>query len=389
MKNTVIGNLYNAVSFKMVRLLSASAILALGTTNCAMDAQSGEEPASTSQAVTTSDAGFVWSGATTGSFDANSSYSYNSSGGTNHITQLATGQYRVDFPSLGSNVFGDVQVTAYGSGSERCKVSSWGASGTTLQVFVNCFSATGAASNTLFTANYVRRSGAPGQEGGYVWANQASSASYTASTSYQWNSTGGAITITHTPGTGAYSVSLAGQNMGGGTVEVTAYGANNTYCNVAGWGGSVINVACFNGSTGAAAESQFDLIFANLGSPNNVFTYSYAWANQPSAASYNPDSTYERGFVVCDKCPSVQPNATITRSSVGHYSVRFPNVAASSAASNVKVTGYSSGSDTCKVTGWFTSGWDGVANVACFSAAVAAVDAFYTITYSSLVFIIG
>jgi hypothetical protein len=87
---------------------------------------------------------------------------------------------------------------------------------------------------------------------------------------------------------------------------------------------------------------------------------------------------------------ATQAPGTITRYGLGSYNVKFPGLATISASpSNVKVTGYGYGSDTCKVTGWYTSGSDAFANVACFSAAGASVDAYYTITYSSFAYIIG
>lgn len=296
--------------------------------------------ARTEQASTpiTGDVGWVWSGSPTGSFNANSNFSYNSSHGTNHITNTGTGTYRVDFPGLGSVSGGDVQVTAYGGGSERCKVYSWGSSGSTLQVTVNCFTTAGLPVNTLFTANYVRRSDTPGAQPAYVWAFDPSSASYNAASSYSWNSTGGGIAITHAP------------------------------------------------------ESQFDVLFSTR-SPNGSPSSSYLWADQPSTPSYQPNSAYALGLINIDvqSWPNIVSTApTITRSTVGHYSVRFPLMANNvSYPSNLKVTGYGGGSDTCKVTGWSASGQDGVANVACFDASGYAIDAYYTITYSSFAYIVG
>jgi hypothetical protein len=381
---------------KAIRSLSIVGLVAASALNgCAADSQSGEESVDfTKQAYTQvpGDAGFVWSSSLTGSSDAASGFSYNSSGGTNRITQIATGQYRVDFPGLGNTTGGDVQVTAYGSGTERCKVAGWTSSGSTLQVNVFCFTSVGAPTNALFEANYVRRSDFPGAEGGYVWAFDPSSSSYNAASSWSWNSTGGAVTISHTPGTGSYSVSLAGQNLAGGTVEVTAYGSSNSYCKVASWSGANINVVCFNGSNGAPIESTFDLLFSTK-SPNGTPSSTYAWADQPTASSYHPNANYERGLLNVDTNSQpvvVSTPATVTRSSVGRYRVQFPSMASIvTNPSNVKVTGYSTGSDTCKVVDWFTSNGDGFADVACFSASGTPMDALYTITYSSFAYAIA
>jgi len=396
------------LQFRFARSLKLSfGALVLGLLGCGAEAQPGDEPAGKAQQALApgSAAGFVWASSTTGSYSAIAAYSHNSSGGTNTITNLGTGQYRVDFPGLGSIIGGDVQVTAYGGGSERCKVYYWTSSGSTLQAYINCYTAAGAPTNTLFTANYVRRNDFPGIEGAYVWANDPSSSSYTPSSTYSWNSTGGAITISHTLGSGVYTVALGGQNLGGGTVEVTAYGGSNSYCKVGSWGGTSVTVVCFDGSTGLAADSQFDMIFETQSpsplnyrsnSPNNIWSFSYAWAYSPTAASYTLTGSYQVGKVSC--CTDgggypfgpTQAPGTITRSAVGTYNVKFPGLATlATSPSNVKVTGYGYGSDTCKVTGWYQSGNDAFANVACFNASGARVDAYYTITYSSFAYIIG
>src|SRR6185436_11919454 len=118
--------------------------------------------------------GFVWAQNSTGTFDADSGFSFNSVGGVNTITNTGTGTYRVDFEGLGANVGGDVQVTAYGSGSEYCNISSLTSDLMTLQVNVSCFNKSGSPVNTRFAASYAYRTDKPGADGGYVWADQPS-----------------------------------------------------------------------------------------------------------------------------------------------------------------------------------------------------------------------
>jgi hypothetical protein len=339
------------------------------------------------------DVGYVLSTATSGTITANSTYSYNSAGGTNTITVLGTGQYRVDMPNLGSTFGGDVQVTGYGNGDKYCKVVNWGSNGSTLQIFVNCFSNNGLAATSFFYVNYLRRTDAPGAEGAYVWAFDPSSASYDAGSAYSWNSSGGANTITHTPGSNTYAVTLAGQNLNGGTVEVTAYGSGNAYCKVVNWGFSTVNVACFSAGNGLPVESRFDLVFSTA-SPNGTPSSSFAWADQPSASSYHPSSSYALGLISIDCCstPQVVSTApTITRTNVGRYTVRLPSMASpfGGAPSNVKVTAYGTDSVACMITSVSTSGADGLVNVYCFDALGPAVDSRYTITYSSFAYLIG
>src|SRR5437867_2159278 len=69
----------------------------------------------------------------------------------------------------------------------------------------------------------------------FVWANRPSTASYTPSATYQWNShhPGAAVnTITRT-GKGSYTVRLPGLDAKSGTAIATAYGPNPNYCKVA------------------------------------------------------------------------------------------------------------------------------------------------------------
>ncbi|WP_394754818.1 hypothetical protein [Crenothrix sp.] len=108
----------------------------------------------------------------------------------------------------------------------------------------------------------------------YVWANNATSnigAAYNPSSPYSFNTNGDAATknmVTRTA-TGTYTVNCKGVGGGGwgapgGHVQVTAYGNTNSACKVQNWGTGgadfTASVKCY-GSTGAAVNSQFDLLF--------------------------------------------------------------------------------------------------------------------------------
>jgi hypothetical protein len=90
---------------------------------------------------------------TASSYTPTAAYSYNSSGGTITITRSSTGSYAVRFRGLGGHgtAGGHVQVTAYGSGSEACKVSSWSSLGPDFIVYVRCFTVAGTPVNTQYT----------------------------------------------------------------------------------------------------------------------------------------------------------------------------------------------------------------------------------------------
>ena len=100
---------------------------------------------------------------------------------------------------------------------------------------------------------------------GYAWANNPSSSSYTPSTLYSFNSSGGGTTITRSA-TGVYQVTFTGLGSNGtegGHVQVTSYGSGNSHCKVRSWDSTgadfVVNVRCFDGGAGAAADSQYDV----------------------------------------------------------------------------------------------------------------------------------
>jgi hypothetical protein len=80
-----------------------------------------------------------------------SAYQFNDTGASNTITRSGVGVYSVQFPVL-SLGYGDVQVTAYGSGSEYCKVAYWmpGAG-----VQVRCFSSAGAPVDAGFDVTFL------------------------------------------------------------------------------------------------------------------------------------------------------------------------------------------------------------------------------------------
>jgi hypothetical protein len=99
---------------------------------------------------------FVWGdqpGAA--SYTPSPSYQRNYSNLTNTITRTGVGTYSVNMPGVGA-AGGSVVATAYGTGSERCKVAGWWMNGMTQQASVRCFNASGAPADTRFTARYLR-----------------------------------------------------------------------------------------------------------------------------------------------------------------------------------------------------------------------------------------
>ncbi|MEM1008640.1 MAG: hypothetical protein AAGJ35_06505, partial [Myxococcota bacterium] len=180
--------------------------------------------------------------------------SYNSTGKTNTVKFLGTGRYEVIVRGQ-SLPGGHVQITSYGNPAHYCKVQSWTRKNNNTHVFVRCFRTTGALTNSLFSLLYSKRSPSGGNVGGYVWANNLTSSSYTPPISFQYNSLYPAVATTqNTAGknnsTGSYWVKYPKIKGKPSTALVTAYGANSDYCKIRSWSAlstdAKVNVQCFN-----------------------------------------------------------------------------------------------------------------------------------------------
>jgi hypothetical protein len=99
-------------------------------------------------------------------------------------------------------------------------------------------------------------------------------------------------------------------------------------------------------------------------------SYGFVWANEPTAASYTPGSTY--AYNDSGRTPR------IARTGTGEYRVTFPSLSGlGSTFGNVQVSAYGSTGHYCKIASW--SG-DDVA-VACFDSAGIPADTRYTVLY--------
>ena len=302
-------------------------------------------------------AAYVWANdSTSASYTPSTGYSYNSSGGGITITRSGTGSYAVTFANLAVSS-GDIQVSAYSSAA-HCNVTSWGGS----TVYVACYDHSGAAVDSMYTVAVVLNDvTSVASYAAYAWANDSTSASYTPSGGYSYNSAGGAITATRS-GTGSYAMTFGGLSLGSGDVQVSAYNSNAS-CNIGSWGGSTVYVRCWD-HNGAAVDSVYtvSVILNNVTSPAKVV--GYAWASSPSSASYTPSTLYSFN--------SSGQGITATRSGAGTYAMTFTGLAFSSG--DVKVSAYSS-STHCNVSSW----GGGVAYVKCYDASNTLTDAYYTV----------
>jgi hypothetical protein len=126
---------------------------------------------------------------TTASYTPPINYQYNSTGAANTITKAANrvGYYSVTLPGLYGGSSGNIQVTAYGTGSEWCNFGGWSWGGTGVRIDVHCFNAAGQPVDSRFTLSYVRDGNllgatvccnSDGHPTAYTLADRPSTASY-------------------------------------------------------------------------------------------------------------------------------------------------------------------------------------------------------------------
>ena len=258
---------------------------------------------------------YVWANQpTTASYVPNPLYSRNPSGSSVVVTRSIPGVYTVVFDGLGSfGSYGHVQVSATGFGSRDCKVSSWFGDSAS----VRCFDSSGGLADSAFALLFVKPDPAT-TNFAHAWANSPTSASYTPSTLYSRNPSGGSVTATRSS-TGIYSITFAGLSaygFNGGHVQVTAHGNNNIRCQVQSWSSVTANVRCFT-PTGNPADSAYNILITRPDA--NEAALGFAWANSASSASYTPSTAYAFNA----------GGGTVTgqRTSTGTYVITFDGLA--------------------------------------------------------------
>jgi hypothetical protein len=305
-------------------------------------------------------------------------YQANSAGALNTIRRESPGVYDVVFAGVARTlVGGTVEVTAYGSGGRTtCNILAWSGEHRGGDVFadVGCSDQNGVPTDSAFDAVYVaplRRSG----ELGYVFADQPSEAAYAPLQNLQFNSKGFTNTITRSSA-GNYLVQLPGLGGANGTVKVTASGNVTARCKVSAWGpfGTTEQVAvlCFD-PAGFPVDSLFTMTYARNGSPlGRSHAYGYAWADQPTAASYTPATHYAR--------TGPAGPITITRLGTGIYEVFLDDVG-SDVLSDVQVSAYGGSPFQCRVDDWAPVGLGQRVDVECYRPDGTPADTFYTVQW--------
>jgi V8-like Glu-specific endopeptidase len=332
---------------------------------------------------------FWWaqSGTTPGTYNAASSFArafVNSSVQpvTSTITRISQGLYDAVTPQVGS-LPANIQVTAYGSGAEHCKIGKYSAGGGTVRVRVRCNAPSGALADSQFFVSYVKKPLPDGSaRGAYLWLSDPTATSQP-DAGRQWNSTG-ALNIVEHLATGSYRAVLPGLASvpRPGSVLVTAYGSGTEYCSLGGWGPDgaslAVNVKCFS-ANGAAADSSFMLNFnANVPLPGN--SGAYAFGNDTLSASYTPSQQF--AFWGGEGGPISTP-ITAGRLGVGRYFVQYP---LNFLGSTTQVTAVAKSEEYCKIASWqpFPGGPGGSrVFINCFNPSGAPADTQFASAYAT------
>ena len=221
----------------------------------------------------------------------------------------------------------------------------------------------------------------------YVWAYSPSTPSYTipvVDSGPTWmrylhaaNDGNGPITITRTA-VGRYRVSFGGLGAvmpSSGTAHVAPYGSTPNLCTVVSWvraGEDLrITVGCFD-PEGAPADTSFVANFVALsGIGDDVWPYSYLWADQPAAADYAPNWLY--------RYDTTGAASRVVRDGVGTYRAYLPSSTDETTLTYYQTSAYSTEPVACATVGYLGDGW---VRVLCRDAAGVLVDSRFSLSYT-------
>jgi hypothetical protein len=204
---------------------------------------------------------------TQSSYVPTNSTSYNSTGGTNHVTRSGVGDYRVKLPGLAGSR-GTVQVTGQTGKTGVdvvCNAVSWGPSSSAEIVDVTCRNNLGAAVDAPFSVSYLWHAGLKGvgaPKVAYLRDDQKKASVFTPAAAYRYSLPSGALTVRRN-GTGVYVATLSAMPLGG-TAVLTPLGSGKRRCMVGGIQTVAkpqrVTVRCFTDS-GSPSNAKFTLAY--------------------------------------------------------------------------------------------------------------------------------
>jgi len=225
----------------------------------------------------------------------------------------STGNYSVTFaglaaPSLTDATGGDVQLTAEGTSSVRCRVLGWGGS-PDLTVSVQCNQAAGALADSGFSVAFFRDAmPAPNSfptASAYSWVTAAGGVSAL----YDYNASGAHNTVTRT--TGSYALTIPGATAVNASMMVTPYSGSGAgaACSIVNWFAAtspsrvIASIECRNAGN-QLVDSAFSFSYATTG-PTFDQQGAHAWFDGSAA---NP--TYSAALGKIEGCSPASVTAT-------------------------------------------------------------------------------
>jgi hypothetical protein len=275
-------------------------------------------------------------------------YQWNSTGADNIVLRTGVGEYFVKLPGLGGNG-GTVQVSAYGAGPARCKVTNWLGLRALLAINVRCFRGNEQV-DAPFIASFERIS-KPTDDVSYGLNTHTNfqQFSWSAEPAY-------ALNYREFYRAGDFETALPDQD---GLMHVTAFGPNSEHCIV----NTLDGIACFD-ADGKKVRADYVVgvhnnSVANAGKLGAWVSFDAAF---PASASYPFFPNRQWGTPV---------SIRVDRLSRGSYRVSLPGMPASDKAVPL-VTGYDieTGDATksvhCKPFAWYPSEGETLVDVHCY-----------------------
>lgn len=206
---------------------------------------------------------YLWNNLTNSNGIPNEGYQMSAVGAQYQVTYRGTGQYTVKVPGVWkSGESPHALVTPYGDQPRYCQTASWTLYPDYANLYVNCYDMQGTARDASFTLQFFSQY-LPSQHGAFLRNFSPSSAAYTPTGGYQWNSTGGTSYIERVS-QGSYWVHLPGLASAGGMAQANNYSYTNNRCHAEGmWNqGSekIVAVRCQT-PTGAPVDNKFSLLY--------------------------------------------------------------------------------------------------------------------------------
>jgi hypothetical protein len=328
--------------------------------------------------------GWVWATQTTTPvYTPDALHQYNSFGGINQVVRLGVGHYNVFFAGLGGINGGNVQASASGLGSVRCKTAGWQTDDGLLPsptqadmiavVNVLCFQGATPADSAFFASYEAIGHADPGLAYTYFDPSVTLDPDPTRS----WD-------VIEIDDGAIGAIKLAAPVTSYAMEHVTADGDGPEFCNFL--DDLPDHVTCWDPS-GASALTSFSWVKGLGRVPASVLRGAFAIFAKPPSIT-NPIARHN-SFAV--------PNAHISmaRTSKGLYTVSIPGAASGGANALVHVTAFAEPLNNiivpgigepvyCKPVTWNAEGADVLVQVACFRTSTGGgtpADEGFTLSY--------